>query len=56
MLLCADGLNKIVAEKEIARTLGADLSPEQIATQLVQKANEKSGPDNITVIATIQED
>lgn len=53
VLLCTDGLNKIVMETEIAESLGAELSPEQIATQLAEKANAKSGPDNITVITLI---
>lgn len=53
ILLCTDGLNKIVPESEITETLGAALTPEQIATQLAGTANAKSGPDNITVITLI---
>ncbi|HKK17325.1 MAG TPA: protein phosphatase 2C domain-containing protein [Opitutales bacterium] len=56
ILLCTDGLNKVVAEHEIAETLGCDLSAEQIATRLTEKANDQSGPDNITVISLILSD
>jgi len=53
VLLCTDGLNKVVDEPEIKETLASRLSPEQIATLLAEKANAKSGPDNITIITLI---
>ena len=49
-MLCTDGLNKVVPESEIADIVGAQLEPEQICTQLKDKANANQGPDNITVI------
>lgn len=51
ILLCTDGLNKVVAIREITALLGADLSMEEICNRLVAKANDASGPDNITIIA-----
>lgn len=53
LLLCTDGLNKVVPESEIAQVLGSDLNPEEISTQLTNKANASSGPDNITIITLI---
>lgn len=53
VLLCTDGLNKVISEEDIAKILGADLSPEEITIQLANKANAQSGPDNITIITLI---
>lgn len=53
ILLCTDGLNKVVPESEITEALASELSPERIANLLVEKANAKSGPDNITIITLI---
>lgn len=50
VLLCTDGLNKVVPESEIAAIVGAPLEPEEICHQLKDKANANHGPDNITVI------
>lgn len=53
ILLCTDGLNKVVAESEISKTLGADLNAAEISIQLTAQANAASGPDNITVITLL---
>ncbi|MGB0743552.1 MAG: PP2C family protein-serine/threonine phosphatase, partial [Opitutales bacterium] len=50
VLLCTDGLNKVVPTSEITEILGANLGPDEIAIKLTEMANERSGPDNITVI------
>ena len=50
-LLCSDGLNDMVEDKEIKKILvryGEDL--EQTADQLIQLANEMGGKDNISAI------
>ncbi len=50
-LLCSDGLNDMVDDEEIHLTLSkysANLL--QVARELVRKANEKGGKDNISVI------
>ena len=50
-LLCSDGLNDMVGDEEIELTLsGIDTSLELAAQQLVQKANDNGGRDNISVI------
>ena len=48
-LLCTDGLTGQVADEEIADIL-AHLPPAEATRLLVNLANERGGPDNITVI------
>jgi protein phosphatase len=48
-LLCSDGLSGQVADDEIGQIL-ATLPPEQAVRSLVDLANLRGGPDNITVI------
>lgn len=50
-LLCSDGLNDMVEDAEIAATLrqpNPDL--DRVAAQLIQKANDNGGRDNVSVI------
>jgi len=50
LLLCSDGLTRVVTEPEIAGTLQAETEPVRAAGKLVELANERGGPDNITVL------
>ena len=50
LLLCSDGLTRVVTEPEIAGTLQAETDPIRAAEKLVALANERGGPDNITVV------
>jgi serine/threonine protein phosphatase PrpC len=50
LMLCSDGLTRMVTEPEIAGTLQAEPNPEIAAEKLVALANERGGPDNITVV------
>ena len=50
LLLCSDGLTNMVSDQEITNLLTAVAEPAQSCKQLVSKANEKGGTDNITVI------
>jgi len=50
LLLCSDGLTRMVTEPEIAGTLQSDPDPSKSAEKLVALANERGGADNITVI------
>ena len=50
LLLCSDGLTRVVTEPEIAGTLQAETDPTRAAEKLVALANERGGPDNITVV------
>lgn len=58
-LLCSDGLTKVLGEEEIAGRLagvvdagsdaGSDPGLEEAARGLVEEANRRGGPDNVTV-------
>jgi len=50
LLLCSDGLTSMVEAGEIQDCLAAGGDPQQIADELVTKANDAGGDDNITVI------
>jgi serine/threonine protein phosphatase PrpC len=50
LLLCSDGLTRMVTEFEIAGTLQSEPDPERAAKKLVELANESGGIDNATVI------
>ncbi|PYU52802.1 MAG: Stp1/IreP family PP2C-type Ser/Thr phosphatase [Acidobacteria bacterium] len=50
LLLCSDGLTRVVTEPEIAGMLQAETDPIRSAEKLVALANERGGPDNITVV------
>lgn len=50
LLLCTDGLNKVLDEKEIHRQLAADAPLAAICRNFVDAANARLGPDNITLI------
>lgn len=50
LLLCTDGLNKVVPEPTIQSALLQAEGPEDACEQLIELANENRGPDNITVI------
>lgn len=48
IVLCSDGLHGVVSDTEIAAIAGAG-RPDQACAGLVALANERGGPDNITV-------
>jgi hypothetical protein len=48
-LLCSDGLSGQVSDQELGEVLGA-LPPQEAVRSLVDLANLRGGPDNITVI------
>jgi PPM family protein phosphatase len=50
LLLCSDGLTRMVTEPEIAGTLQSEPDPAKAAEKLVSLANEQGGADNITVV------
>jgi len=50
VLLCSDGLTRMVTEPEIAGTLQVETNPEQAAARLIVLANEAGGVDNITAM------
>ena len=50
LLLCSDGLTRMVTEPEIAGALQAETDPVKAAEKLVGLANEYGGGDNVTVL------
>jgi serine/threonine protein phosphatase PrpC len=56
VLLCSDGLTNLLEDEEIAAILRQH-PPEEAAQALVEAANQRGGPDNITVmvVAAAQE-
>ncbi len=51
LLLCSDGLTKHVSDQEIAAEIGKMQSSEQLCRTLLDKALERGGSDNITIIS-----
>ena len=56
LLLCSDGLTRMVTEPEIAGALQAETVPSAAAERLIALANENGGVDNVTVIVVRFED
>ena len=50
LLLCSDGLTEMVADPEIAAILGQNADPRAACAQLIARANELGGSDNVTVV------
>ncbi len=50
LLLCSDGLTRMVTEPEIAGTLQAEPDPTKASERLVELANEQGGADNVTAV------
>jgi len=49
LVLCTDGLSAMVGEEELQRIVD-QFVPQESVYQLVERANENGGPDNITAI------
>jgi len=54
ILLCSDGLIKVVQKREIKKIIHKTKDAEKICKTLIKKANGRGGPDNITVVIAIQ--
>lgn len=51
LIICSDGLSTMVRRDEIAAAVRAEPDLERLCSSLVTMANERGGPDNITVVA-----
>ncbi len=49
LVLCTDGLSGVVTDEELL-TIVNQFGPQESVTQLISRANEQGGPDNITAI------
>ncbi len=50
LLMCSDGLSNMLTETEIKNILISSDKPQDIADELIEKANANGGKDNITAI------
>ena len=50
LLLCTDGVNAYIDDEEIGQVLSADMNSEEICKQIISRANERGGRDNITTV------
>ena len=50
LLLCTDGVTGMVTDDQIRGILHAEIDPQRACEQLVARANEQGGRDNITAI------
>jgi protein phosphatase len=50
ILLCSDGLHRVVRAEEMADAIGRLGEPEMVCAELVALANDRGGPDNVTVV------
>lgn len=53
LLLCSDGLTRVVGEEEIGQHLAALRDPAEVTRSLIDLANERGGPDNISVVILV---
>ena len=51
LILCTDGLSGLVRKEEIAEVVASQPDLVEVCRDLIDRANENGGPDNITVIA-----
>jgi len=50
ILLCSDGLSGQVTKEELAKAVSENKGLVEVSSELIALANERGGPDNITVI------
>ncbi len=53
LLMCSDGLTNMLTEEDICKIISSDNTPEEKAKELVRRANETGGTDNITVVIAV---
>lgn len=51
LILCSDGLSQVVDDAEIGAMAGQATDCRSLCDALVERANERGGPDNVTVVA-----
>lgn len=55
LLLCTDGLTRLLSDGEIAQILGDNRSGADKAKKLIDTAMERGAPDNVTVVLAVWE-
>lgn len=56
ILLCSDGLTGVTTDDEIAEVIGRHDHPQAAVDALIDLANARGGPDNITVVLALFEE
>ncbi len=56
VLLCTDGLWDMLSDEEIHSVVMSCDGPRQTVTELIRRANEEGGEDNITIVAVKMDD
>lgn len=51
LILCSDGLTRMVEDAEMFRVISKEKRPERICNKLIEMANKNGGLDNISVVA-----
>jgi protein phosphatase len=51
LILCSDGLSGVVKREELSRMAADSDDPASLCSALIDLANERGGPDNVTVVA-----
>jgi PPM family protein phosphatase len=51
LILCSDGLSGLVRREEFAQMVGSSPDLPTLCSALIDLANERGGPDNVTVVA-----
>lgn len=51
LVFCTDGLNKVLSAEELRQLFRDAPGPEALCQQAIDAANDREGPDNITVVA-----
>ena len=49
LIVCSDGLSRVVRNDEIAQIAARIRDPDALCAELIERANARGGPDNITV-------
>ena len=55
LVLCSDGLSNMVRDEEILQTCTEAEAPQDAAEELVDLANERGAPDNVTAVVAVVE-
>ena len=55
LVLCSDGLSNMVRDEEILETCSEAETPQDAAEKLVNLANERGAPDNVTALVAVAE-
>jgi len=55
LVLCSDGLSNMVRDAEILKTCTEAETPQEAAEKLVNLANERGAPDNVTAVVSVVE-